>query len=35
MELEEEFGITIPDAEAEKIKTIGDAVDYLLEHGGQ
>jgi acyl carrier protein len=29
MELEEEFGITIPDEEAEKIKTVGDAIDYI------
>ena len=35
MELEEEFGFTIPDAEAEKIKTVGDAIDYLIQHGLQ
>jgi acyl carrier protein len=29
MELEEEFGINIPDDQAEKIKTIGEAVDYI------
>jgi acyl carrier protein len=29
MELEEEFEITIPDEEAEKIKTVGQAVDYI------
>ena len=29
MELEEEFDITIPDEEAEKIKTVGEAVDYI------
>ena len=29
MELEEEFDITIPDDQAEKIKTVGDAVDYI------
>jgi acyl carrier protein len=29
MEVEEEFGFTIPDEDAEKIKTVGDAIDYL------
>ena len=29
MELEEEFEITIPDEEAEKIKTVGQAIDYI------
>ncbi len=29
MELEEEFEITIPDEEAEKIKTVGMAIDYI------
>ena len=29
MELEEEFGITIPEEEAEKIKTVGDAIDAI------
>jgi acyl carrier protein len=29
MELEEEFEITIPDEQAEKIKTVGEAVDYI------
>ena len=29
MELEEEFDITIPDDQAEKIKTVGDSVDYI------
>ena len=29
MELEEAFGISIPDADAEKILTVGDLVDYL------
>ena len=32
MELEEGFGITIPDADAEKIMTVGDLVDYLARH---
>ncbi|GAV31270.1 MAG: acyl carrier protein [Anaerosomatales bacterium] len=29
MALEEQFGISIPDEEAENIKTVGDAVDYI------
>ena len=32
MELEEEFDITIPDEDAEKIKTVGEAVSYVKEH---
>ncbi len=32
MEFEEEFGITIPDEDAEKIQTVGQAVDYIEEH---
>ncbi len=38
MSLEEEFSneanrIEIPDEDAEKIKTVQDAVDYIKEHG--
>jgi len=29
MEFEKEFGIKIPDEEAEKIKTVGDAVSFI------
>ena len=29
MELEEEFDIKIPDDQAEKIKTVGEAIDYI------
>ena len=29
MEMEEEFGIEIPDEEAEKLATVGDAVKYI------
>jgi acyl carrier protein len=29
MKMEEEFGIEIPDEEAEKLKTVGDVVRYL------
>ena len=32
MALEEEFGISIPDEEAENIKTVGDAVAYIEAH---
>ena len=32
MAFEEEFGVEIPDEEAEKIRTVGDAVKYLNEH---
>ena len=32
MALEEEFDIEIPDEEAEKIRTIGQAVDYIKKH---
>ena len=31
MALEEEFGIEIPDEDAEKILTVGKAVDYIKE----
>lgn len=32
MEFEKEFGITIPDADAEKISTVGDAITYIEEN---
>ncbi|UCD18608.1 MAG: acyl carrier protein [Candidatus Zixiibacteriota bacterium] len=32
MALEEEFSIEIPDEEAEKIISVGDAVNYIREH---
>ncbi len=35
MALEEEFGIEIPDEEAEKLATVGDAVKYIEEKAGQ
>lgn len=31
MAFEEEFGIEIPDEDAEKIRTVGDVIDYLKE----
>ena len=30
--IEDEFGIDIPDADAQNIKTIGDIVTYIEEH---
>ena len=32
MSLEEEFGMEISDEEAERIKTVGDAQEYIEEH---
>ena len=32
MALEEEFSIEIPDEDAEKIATVGDAINYIGEH---
>ena len=32
MEFEKVFDTTIPDDQAEKITTVGDAVKYILEH---
>ncbi len=32
MELEDEFDLTIPDDEAEKLKTVGEAIDYIQAH---
>ena len=33
MAFEEEFGIDIPDEDAEQLKTVGDAVKYMKERG--
>jgi acyl carrier protein len=35
MALEEEFGIEIPDEEAEKISTVGSAIEYIETHSGE
>jgi acyl carrier protein len=35
MSLEEEFNIEIPDEAAEKIRTVGDAIEYLEERLGE
>jgi acyl carrier protein len=32
MEFEREFGMTIPDEDAEKIKTVQEAIDYIESH---
>jgi len=32
MALEEEFGVEIPDEEAEKITKVGEAIDYIEAH---
>ncbi|MCE2743824.1 MAG: acyl carrier protein [Fluviicola sp.] len=32
MEFEKEFNIAIPDDQAEKIQTVGDAITYIEEH---
>ena len=32
MALEEEFGIEVPDEQAEKLATVGDVVKYIEEH---
>jgi acyl carrier protein len=33
MEFEKEFGVSIPDSEAEKIQTVGDAIAYVEKVG--
>jgi acyl carrier protein len=33
MEFEDQFELSIPDEDAEKIRTIGQAIDYITEHG--
>jgi acyl carrier protein len=33
MAFEEEFGLDIPDEDAEQMRTVGDAVKYLESHG--
>ena len=35
MAFEEEFGIDIPDEEAEKMRTVGDAISYLKENAAE
>ena len=33
MELEKEFGVTIPDSDSEKIQIVGDAIAYIENAG--
>ncbi|MCK5113688.1 MAG: acyl carrier protein [Phycisphaerae bacterium] len=35
MEFEDEFDMSIPDDKAEKIQTVGQAIDYIDEHIGK
>ena len=35
MELEREFDTEIPDEDAEKLKTVGNAVSYIMQHLGK
>ncbi len=35
MEFEDAFDTSIPDEDAVKIETIGDAIDYVTQHAGQ
>jgi acyl carrier protein len=35
MAFEEEFGIDIPDEDAEQMRTVGDAIQYLRKHSDQ
>ncbi|MFN8161417.1 MAG: acyl carrier protein [Solirubrobacterales bacterium] len=32
MELEDTYGITVPEDEAARIETVGDAIDFVLAH---
>jgi acyl carrier protein len=34
MELEDEFETSIPDEQAEKIKTVGEAIDFIVKNRG-
>ena len=34
MAIEKEFDLEIPDTEAEKIRTVQDAMDYIVAHAG-
>ena len=35
MEFEDEFELSIPDEDAEKIQTVGQAIDYIREHANK
>ena len=32
MELEDRYGVSVSEEQAAKIKTVGDAVDFVVEH---
>jgi acyl carrier protein len=34
MELEDQFDLTIPDEEAEKLKTVGEVIEYIKSNSG-
>ena len=34
MAFEEEFGVDIPDEDAEKMRTVGDAINYIEQQAG-
>lgn len=34
MELEDEFDLSIPDEDAEKLQTVGSAIEYIEQHAG-
>jgi acyl carrier protein len=35
MAFEEEFGVDIPDEDAEQMRTVGDAIKYLKDNAGE
>jgi acyl carrier protein len=35
MAFEEEFGVEIPDEDAEKLQTVGDAISYIQQRQGE
>ena len=35
MEFEDQFEMSIPDEEAEKIQTVGQAIDYIAQNAGK
>jgi len=35
MDMEDEFDLSIPEEEAQKLDTVGDAINYVYEHAGK
>jgi len=35
MDMEDEFDLSIPEEEAQKLDTVGDAIKYVYEHAGK